>query len=92
MIQLATPTCWLCGTLSIPTNTVIHSMESRLDDLEIRLAHQELAIEQLTQASLQQQRTIEQLQGEVEYLKSLLRELSPSAVASVGEETPPPHY
>ena len=67
-------------------------MESRLEDLEIRLSHQELAIDNLTQHSLEQQQHIARLQAELEYVKSLLRELSPSAVASAGEETPPPHY
>lgn len=67
-------------------------MESRLDDLEIRLTHQELAIDQLTRYNLALQQRMEQMQDELDYLKSLLRELSPSAVAPAGEETPPPHF
>lgn len=67
-------------------------MESRLDDLEIRLSHQELAIDSLTQHSLEQQQIIARMQDELDYVKSLLRDLSPSAVAAPGEETPPPHY
>ena len=67
-------------------------MESRLDDLEIRLTHQELATEQLTQSNLLLERQLEQVQAELGYLKSLLRELSPSAVAAAVDETPPPHY
>ncbi|MBE0510134.1 MAG: SlyX family protein [Chromatiales bacterium] len=67
-------------------------MESRLDDLEFRLTHQELAIDNLTESNLQQQQAITRLQAEIAYLKTLLRELTPSAVAAPGEETPPPHY
>lgn len=67
-------------------------MESRLDDLEIRLTHQELAIEQLTLSNLTLEKRLERVQGELDYLKSLMRELSPSAVAAQADETPPPHY
>lgn len=67
-------------------------MESRLEDLEIRLAHQELAIDNLTQTLLIQEQTMAQLQDQLSYVKSMLRELSPSAVASAADETPPPHY
>lgn len=67
-------------------------MESRLEDLEIRIAHQEAAIEELTRTNLAQQQQLEALQVQIGYLKSLIKELSPSAVASRSEETPPPHY
>jgi SlyX protein len=67
-------------------------MESRLEDLEIRIAHQEAALEELTQTTLAQQKQIEALNAQVDYLKSLLKELTPSAVAPRSEETPPPHY
>ena len=72
--------------------TKLIPMESRLDDLEIRQTHQELALEQLTHSHLELRRQLEQVQAELNYMKSLLRELSPSAVAPPGEETPPPHY
>jgi SlyX protein len=67
-------------------------MESRLEDLEIRLAHHELAIDNLTQTLLMQEQAMAQLQAELSHVKSMLRELSPSAVASAADETPPPHY
>lgn len=67
-------------------------MESRLEDLEIRIAHQEAAIEELTRTNLSQQQQIEALQIQIGYLKSLLKEMTPSAVAPRSEETPPPHY
>jgi len=67
-------------------------MESRLEELEIRIAHQEAAIEELTRTDLAQQQQIEALHVQIGYLKSLIKELTPSAVASRSEETPPPHY
>jgi SlyX protein len=67
-------------------------MENRLEDLETRIAYQEAAIEELTATSLAQQQSIEQLQAQIDYLKSLLKDLTPSAVAPMSEETPPPHY
>lgn len=67
-------------------------MDSRIDDLETRFAYQEAAIEELTETVMGQQKVIDELNGQVEYLKSLLREMAPSAVAPMSEETPPPHY
>ena len=68
------------------------TMESRIEDLEIRSAHLEAEQEQLTQTMLAQQKTIEELRVQIDYLKTLIREMSPAAVASRAEETPPPHY
>jgi SlyX protein len=67
-------------------------MESRLEDLEIRIAHQDATLEELTHTALEQQHRIDDLAAQVDYLKSLLKELTPSAVAPQSEETLPPHY
>ena len=66
-------------------------MEARIVDLEIRLAHQEAAIETLTAADLAKTRELTQLRLELERVKSLLQELAPAAVVSQDQETPP-HY
>jgi SlyX protein len=68
------------------------AMEHRFEDLEIRIAYQEASIEELTNAMLAQQKTLGELQGQIDYLKSLLKDLTPSAVAPMSEETAPPHY
>jgi SlyX protein len=68
------------------------AMDKRLEDIETRVAYQEAAIEELTDTMLAQQKIIEALQGQIDYLKSLLKDLTPSAVAPMSEETPPPHY
>ena len=67
-------------------------MESRIEDLEIRSAHIEAEHEELTRTLLAQQKSIDELRVQIEYLKSMLKDLAPSAVASRAEETPPPHY
>ena len=67
-------------------------MESRLIDLEIRLTHQEAALEELTDSVMQQQRLLESMTLELERLKGMLADLAPAAVAPASEETPPPHY
>ncbi|MEJ2686244.1 MAG: SlyX family protein [Gammaproteobacteria bacterium] len=67
-------------------------MEQRITDLEVRLSYQEAAIEELTRTTLSQSQAIEGLRAEVDQLKSMLRELTPSAVAPASEETLPPHY
>lgn len=70
----------------------VTTMESRLEDLEIRSAHLESEQEQLTKMMLSQQQTIEELRAQIDYLKSMLRDIAPAAVASRADETPPPHY
>ena len=67
-------------------------MEERITDLEIRLTHQDAAMEELTRVVLAQEKELQKLTKEVEQLKTVLKELSVSAVASESEETPPPHY
>lgn len=67
-------------------------MESRIEELEVRSAHQELAIETLSEQVRQQQATIDALRAQLQYLHEQLRVLSPGDVAPASEETPPPHY
>lgn len=67
-------------------------MENRIVDLEIRLAHQEAAIEVLTASDLAKQRELERLQAELQRIKGLLQDLAPGAVVGEDQETPPPHY
>ena len=68
------------------------ALESRVTDLEIRLTHQEAAIDGLTRTNLEQQKLIEQLQHEVDRLRSFVQELSSSPTGLTSDEPPPPHY
>jgi len=68
-------------------------MQDQLEDLQIRFAHQELAIEALNETVAQQDRQITELREELVQLKYMLRELKPSPLGDdVADEPPPPHY
>lgn len=67
-------------------------MESRLTDLEIRLTHQEAALEEINNVLLKQQSTLEALRADMAALQRQLRDMTPSNIADISEETPPPHY
>ena len=65
-------------------------MEPRITDLEIRITHQESAIDELTRTVLRQEELISKLQLELKNIRSQVNDVSIIALAS--EETPPPHY
>lgn len=68
-------------------------MQEQLEDLQTRFAHQELAIEQLSDTVIRQERLIAELREELQRIKQQLRELRPSPVDSdAATEPPPPHY
>lgn len=67
-------------------------LEERITELEIRLSHQEVILDELTQNALRQQQILERMANELDYIKEILKEAAPSAVCSPDEETPPPHY
>lgn len=64
----------------------------RLTKLEERVAHQELALENLTRSSLDHDRALADIRIQLEHIKSMLKELAPSQASDVGTEPPPPHY
>jgi SlyX protein len=68
-------------------------MQDQLEDLQIRWAHQELAIEALNETVARQDQQIVELRRELERLKQMLLELKPSPLgADTADEPPPPHY
>lgn len=66
--------------------------ESRIEDLEIRWAHQEAALDELTAQVRAQEQMIEALRAQVQHLHAQLKTMVASDVAPLSEETPPPHY
>jgi len=66
--------------------------DARIVDLEVRSAHQEATIEELTRTLLQLERNVEALRQELTYIKGLLKEAMPAATIPQELETPPPHY
>lgn len=67
-------------------------MESRIVELETRLAFQEHTLQELNDVVARQQQEILQLTRELEALRAQIRALAPAPVAGRGEEPPPPHY
>ncbi len=67
-------------------------MQDHLAELEVRMAFQEKAIQELSDVIARQQREIDRLVRELETLKLQVRALAPSPVVGRDEETPPPHY
>lgn len=67
-------------------------MESRLTDIELHIMQQEDTLQQLNEVVIAQQKTIDQLARDMEFLKQKLRALTPSDVKDLSEEVPPPHY
>lgn len=67
-------------------------LDNRLIDLEIRLAHQEAAIDQLTRQLIERDREIRQLTARLTNLERQLYALVRFELANPAEETPPPHY
>ena len=69
-----------------------NELSTRLESLEIRLMHQEAAIEELTQTLLQQEQLVSSQVTAIERIESMMRSLSSSSSAPPGDESPPPHY
>jgi len=66
-------------------------MENRITDLEIRLTHQEAALEEMNDVLLAQHTLIGKMQDDITRLQRQLQEHNASSVAELADE-PPPHY
>lgn len=78
---------------ALPLNTrSAMTLEERVNDLEIRYAHQEEALEALSRELLEQQRLIERQGTLIETLAERLRALGEAPVGRPEDEPPPPHY
>ena len=67
-------------------------MDERITDLEIRLTHQDAAVDELTRVVLRQEKHIEKMTAEIEQLKIILKEMSSTAGGGEQDDKPPPHY
>nr|CAA6828556.1 MAG: SlyX protein [uncultured Thiotrichaceae bacterium] len=67
-------------------------MKNRIAELEIKFMEQETTLESLSEQVYLQQKEIGSLTRQLEIMKDRLKSMSPSPIASMSEETPPPHY
>jgi SlyX protein len=68
------------------------TLETRIVEMEIRLAHQDDTLQTLNRLVIDQQRQIESLQHQVENLRLRLTEVMQAPGVDPSLEPPPPHY
>ena len=67
-------------------------MKHQLELLETKVALQEMTIEELNQMVVNLQSDISKLKEQLTLLSQKLQATQVSNIASLSEETPPPHY
>ena len=67
-------------------------MKHQLELLETKVASQEMTIEELNQMVVNLQSDISKLKEQLTLLSQKLQATQVSNIASLSEETPPPHY
>jgi SlyX protein len=79
---------------ALPQREALAGMSDRvIEDLQVRISHQEVAIDELSRTVARQERTIAELAEAIASLREALRELRPSPLGhDPSVEPPPPHY
>ncbi len=70
-------------------NDAASDLSSRLDELEMRIAHQDKTIADLNDVITSQWQAIDAMRRRVEELREDVRNIAPMRT---GQEPPPPHY
>ncbi|GGY96046.1 MULTISPECIES: SlyX family protein [Shewanella] len=70
----------------------MQQMVNRIEELETKLAFQEITVEELNQEVIALNKVVAEQQFQLQLITSKLKAIEPSNIASQGEETPPPHY
>lgn len=65
---------------------------TRIEDLESQISFQDLTVEQLNQTVIQLQTEMLKLREQLSLLSQKLQTAEVTNIASMSEETPPPHY
>jgi SlyX protein len=73
-------------------STDSQQLQSRIDDLEYKVAFQEETIDTLNHALSEQQLQLSKMQEQMQFIVGKLRSMSSSNMADESEETTPPHY
>lgn len=70
----------------------MQGVQAQIEELETKLAFQELTVEELNQEVIKLNRLVAHQQHQIQLLVSRLQAMEPSNMATQAEETPPPHY
>lgn len=68
------------------------ALADRIDNLEMRVAHQDEIIETLNTTVIAQWARVDEALARIKLLEARLREVQVSAIRDPSDETPPPHY
>jgi SlyX protein len=71
---------------------LMSTVQTDIEQLQMKMAFQEDTIESLNQALIEQQKQMDDLQFQLKQLVSKISAIEPSNMASEKEEMPPPHY
>ena len=71
---------------------LMNTVQTDIEQLQMKMAFQEDTIESLNQALILQQKQMDDLQFQLKQLVSKMSAIEPSNMASEKEEMPPPHY
>jgi len=66
--------------------------QEKIDDLEMRIAFQERALQTMSDEMARQQQHIEILMRDVSLLQKALQSATSSPMLNQADEPPPPHY
>ncbi|MCC4834325.1 SlyX family protein [Shewanella sp. 1_MG-2023] len=70
----------------------MQDMQQKIDDLEMKVAFQEITLEDLNQEVIKLNDLVAFQQHQMSLILNKLQAIEPSNMASASEETPPPHY
>ncbi|MCK7630176.1 SlyX family protein [Shewanella sp. JNE10-2] len=70
----------------------MQGVQEQIEELQTKLAFQELTVEELNQEVIKLNRLVAYQQHQIQLLVGKLHAMEPSNIATQAEETPPPHY
>ncbi|PIW61932.1 SlyX family protein [Shewanella sp. CG12_big_fil_rev_8_21_14_0_65_47_15] len=70
----------------------MQGVQAQIEELQMKLAFQELTVEELNQEVIKLNRLMAHQQHQIQLLVGKLQAIEPSNMATQAEETPPPHY
>lgn len=71
---------------------LVEQLQGRIEELEAKLAFQDITIADLNQEVSAHQELIDKMQLQMKMMFRQINDLKGSNMASESEETPPPHY